>query len=103
MYVKLFILTPKNKIIIHLESHFSDFEIQLARKIRTDVLSLYRKMSSLGAPDILKRVQAKRSIDKRLTDKRSTDKWSVDKRLMDERSRNAGGEKVDISKTNEIF
>ena len=51
MYVKLLILTPKNKIIIHLEQNFIDFKIQLARKIRADVLSLYRKMSSLGAPD----------------------------------------------------
>ena len=39
--------------MIHLEDNFSDFEIQLARKIITDVLSLYRKMNSLGAPDIL--------------------------------------------------
>ena len=51
MYVSLVILTPKKKTIIHLEQNFSDFKIQLARKIRTDVLSLYRKISSLGAPD----------------------------------------------------
>ena len=49
MYLKLVILTPRNKIIIHPEQNVSDFEIQLARKIRTDVLSLYRKLSSLGA------------------------------------------------------
>ena len=50
MYVKSFILTPKNKIDIHIEQKFSDFEIQLARKIRTDVLSFYIKISSLDAP-----------------------------------------------------
>ena len=53
IYVKkLVILTHKNKIKIHSEQSFSDFEIQLARKIRTDVLSLYREISSLGAPDL---------------------------------------------------
>ena len=40
MYVKLVILTPNNKITIHLEESFSDSKIQLARKITTDVLSL---------------------------------------------------------------
>ena len=48
--VKLVISATKNKTINRLSQHFNDFKIQLARKIRTDVLSLYRKMSSLGAP-----------------------------------------------------
>ena len=38
--------------IIHVKQNLSDLKIQLARKIRTDILSLYRKTSSLGAPDI---------------------------------------------------
>ena len=41
----------KNKTINHLKQKLNDFKIQLARKIRTDILSLHRKMSSLGAPD----------------------------------------------------
>ena len=45
-----FILAPKNKLINHQAQNVSDLEIQLARKIKTDVLSLYRNMSSLGAP-----------------------------------------------------
>ena len=52
IYVKLVILTPVNKVIIHLEQNISDFKLQLARKIRTAALSLYRKMSSLGVPVI---------------------------------------------------
>ena len=40
----------RNKNIMHVKRNLRDFKIQLARKIRTDVLSLYRKMSSLGAP-----------------------------------------------------
>ena len=48
--VKLVITTAENKTINHLKPNSSDFKIQLARKFRTDVLSLYRKMSSLGAP-----------------------------------------------------
>ena len=36
--------------IIHVEHNLSDLEKQLARKTRTDVLSLYRNMSSLGVP-----------------------------------------------------
>ena len=31
---------------------FNDFEIQLAMKLRTDLLSLYRKMSLLVAPEL---------------------------------------------------
>ena len=44
-------LTSKNKNINHLKQNSNDFKIQLAREIRTDVFSLYRKMSSLGAPE----------------------------------------------------
>ena len=51
IHIKLFILTTENKNIIYLKQNFDDFKIQLARKFRTDVLSLYRKMSSLGAPE----------------------------------------------------
>ena len=48
--IKLFISTTENKTINHLKRNSSDFKIQLARKFRTDVVSLCRKMSSLGAP-----------------------------------------------------
>ena len=53
MYVKLVISTSINdtiQTINHINQIFNDTKIQLARKIRTDILSLYRKMSSLGAP-----------------------------------------------------
>ena len=50
IYVKLTILATINKNVIREKRNLSDFKIQLARKIRTDVLSLYRKMSSFGAP-----------------------------------------------------
>ena len=48
--VKLVSLANENKTINNLKQKLHDFKIQLARKIRTDILSLYRKMSSLGAP-----------------------------------------------------
>ena len=35
-YVKLVILTTKNRIKLHIEQHLSDFEIQLVRKIGTE-------------------------------------------------------------------
>ena len=41
---------PETKTINNLKQNSNDFKIQLARKFRTDVLSLYRKMISLGAP-----------------------------------------------------
>ena len=44
----------------HLKQNLNEFKIQLARKIRTDVLSLYRKMGSLGAP-VFSIVNAKRN------------------------------------------
>ena len=43
--VKFVISTTENKTINHLKLNSSDFKI-----FRTDVFSLYRKMSSLGAP-----------------------------------------------------
>ena len=51
IYVKVVILTPKNSNTNHLKQNVSDFEIRLARKIRTDVFSLYRNMDSLGTPE----------------------------------------------------
>ena len=54
IYVKLTILVTENKKVIHVKRNLSDFKIQLVRKIRADVLSLYRKMSSLGATDSCK-------------------------------------------------
>ena len=50
--VKRTILATENKIIIRVKLNLSDLKIQLARKIRTDVLSIYRKVSSLGAPEL---------------------------------------------------
>ena len=50
IYVNLVILTTKSKNIDHLKQNFSESKIHLARKIRTDILSLYRKICSLGAP-----------------------------------------------------
>ena len=52
MYVKIVILATKIKNINHQKQDCSNLKIQLARMIRTDVLRLYRKMSSLGAPVI---------------------------------------------------
>ena len=40
--------------INHLTQTFNDSKIQLARKIRTDILSLYRNMNTLGAPEMFK-------------------------------------------------
>ena len=44
-------LTSKNKHINHLKQNSNDFKFQLAIEIGSCVLSLYRKMSSLSAPD----------------------------------------------------
>ena len=52
IYVKLIILRTEKQNINNRKQNISYFEIQLARKITTDLLSLYRKMSSLGAPDV---------------------------------------------------
>ena len=52
IYVRLIISRAENKTINYLKRNSNDFKIQLARKFRTDVLSLYRKMSSLGAPGL---------------------------------------------------
>ena len=50
MYIKVIISATENKTINHSKQNSDDFEIQLARKFRKDVLSLYIKISSLGAP-----------------------------------------------------
>ena len=52
MYVIFIVLATENKTLNHQKQNYNDFKIQLARKFRTDVLSLYRKMSSLGAPGL---------------------------------------------------
>ena len=51
IYEKLIISAIENKTINHQKQSCNDFEIQLARKLRTDVLNIYRKIISLGAPD----------------------------------------------------
>ena len=65
-YVKLGILKNRNKNINHLKQNFNDLKIQLARKIRTDILSLYRKMSSLSAP-------VRKTLNIKLSDKVSNE------------------------------
>ena len=51
IYLKLIIWVSENKNIILFKQNLSDIKIHPARKIRTDVFSQYRKMSSLGAPE----------------------------------------------------